>query len=150
MELDTERKDAWRAFLTAHARLLERIDGKLAAADVLPLDWYDVLLALEEAEGNRLRMGELAQNTLLSRSGLTRLVDRIEAAGYLRRENCPSDRRGFYAVLTDEGREARRRTWPVYSEAIVELFARHLSDAETRTLAGIFARMLAEEPAPAE
>ena len=144
MELDNERKDVWRAFLTAHARLLERIDGRLAAADVLPLDWYDVLLALEEAEGNRLRMGELAQNTLLSRSGLTRLVDRIEAAGYLRRENCPSDRRGFFAVLTEAGLEARRRTWPVYSEAIRDLFARHLSDAEARTLHGIFARMLAE------
>ena len=143
MELDTARKDAWRAFLTAHTRLVERIDGRLAEAGVLPLDWYDVLLSLEEAEGNRLRMGDLAQSVLLSRSGLTRLVDRIEAAGYLRREASPSDRRVAFAVLTEAGLEARWRTWPLYSESIADLFGRHLSDEEVRMFQEVLSRILA-------
>ena len=79
----------------------------------------------------------------MSRSGLTRLVDRLEAAGCLRREPCASDKRGFDVFLTETGTETLRRMWPVYREGISERFARHLSDEEVALLTGIFTRITA-------
>jgi DNA-binding MarR family transcriptional regulator len=111
---------------------------------LLSLEHYDVLLCLKRAPGGetRLRLSELAKAVTLSRSGLTRLVDRLEKAGLLRREACPSDRRGAFAVLTPKGSDALRRTWPAYARAIQEHFARHLSDEEAAVLARAFGRIL--------
>ena len=131
---EEEQLILWRTFLAAHAAAVGRIDAELRQADLLPLEWYDVLLALEEAPQQRLRMSELAQFVLLSRSGLTRLVDRLEKEGLLRREACVTDRRGAYAVLTEAGLAARERTWPTYSEGIVRHFARHVSTEEAEGL----------------
>ena len=133
-EPDETRLAAWRAFLNAHAAVIDAIERDLAAAGLIPLTWYDVLVALSEAPDHRLRLHELARAVGLSRSGLTRLVDRLEAAGLLRREPCPTDRRGAYAVLTPEGEATLRRTWPFYARGIVEHFARHLDDAEARAV----------------
>src|SRR5579859_3239466 len=83
---------AWRSFLTAHAALINQIERELLEAGVVPLSWYDVLFALYDAPGQRLRMSELASAIVLSRSGLTRLVDRLEAEGLLARERSVSDR----------------------------------------------------------
>lgn len=132
--LDVEREEAWRAFLVAHAVAIERIERQLVEAELPPLGWYDVLLELSVAADHRLRMHELARAVVLSRSGLTRLVDRLERAGLLRREPTPDDRRGSFAVLTEEGAEMRRRMWPVYARGIAEHFGRHLTDDETRVL----------------
>ncbi len=143
-ELDDLRLSAWRAFITAHARLIDRIDRELLAADRLPLNWYDVLVELVEAPENRLRMHELAQRVVLSRSGLTRLVDKLEETGLLRREIDSSDRRGAFAVLTPKGREALRRSWPVYANGILTHFGHHLSNEEAKILADVFTRLLAE------
>ena len=133
---------AWRAFLRAHAAAVGRIERDLAASEPeLPLTWYDVLVALVGAPERRLRLRELAHEVLLSRSGLTRLVDRLEAAGLLRREPDPSDRRGAFAVLTDEGYEALRRTWPIYARGIQEHFARYLEGDEAAVLARAFERI---------
>jgi DNA-binding MarR family transcriptional regulator len=127
---------AWRAFLRAHAAAVGQIERDLSAAEpVLPLTWYDVLVALVGAPDRRLRLRELANEVMLSRSGLTRLVDRLEAAGLLRREPDPADRRGAFAVLTEGGYEALRRTWPSYARGIQEHFARHLSHDEATLLA---------------
>ena len=142
-DLDEPRLAAWRAFLNAHAVVVDLIERDLAAADLIPLTWYDVLVALWEAPGHRLRLHELARAVVLSRSGLTRLVDRLEAAGLLRREPCADDRRGAFAVLTPEGRAAQLRSWPVYSRAIAEHFARHLADEEARTLTEALERVFA-------
>ena len=142
-ELEQSRLQAWRSFLTAHAALINRIEHELEEAELVPLAWYDVLLALYEAPNQRLRMNELADAIVLSRSGLTRLVDRLEAEGLLSRERCGTDRRGAYAVLTDKGLAALRRTWPVYEKGIVEHFARYISDEEARTITGVFQRVLA-------
>lgn len=141
--LDGAREAAWRAFLTAHAAVIERIERDLAREKVLSLGHYDVLLALSEAPDRRLRMSELARAVVLSRSGLTRLVDRLERAGLLRRERCDDDRRGCYAALTDEGRAALRRSWPVYAGGIEEHFGRHLGDDEVATLTEALGRVLA-------
>ncbi len=140
--LDKKNLTLWRTFLTAYAAAVGHIDAELSQADLLPLEWYDVLLALEEAEGQKLRMSELAQSVLLSRSGLTRLVDRIEKAGLLRREACATDRRGAYAVLTEAGQAARERTWPAYSEGIAVHFARHFSAEEVTVLTDVLSRVV--------
>lgn len=140
---DPLRLEAYRGFITAHAEVITRIERDLAAASVIPVVWYDVLIELYESPGRRMRMHELARAVVLSRSTLTRTVDRLEAAGLLRREPDPEDRRGAYAVLTDEGLEAMRQAWPAYGLSIVESFAMHLSDEEARTLADVFERIVA-------
>ncbi|MFZ4814847.1 MAG: MarR family winged helix-turn-helix transcriptional regulator [Phototrophicaceae bacterium] len=132
---------AWRLFLTAHRLLIADIDRRLAAAEQIPLNWYDVLIELYEAPDQKLRMADLAQRVLLTRSGLTRLVDQLEAKGYLRRELDPDDRRGFYAILTDAGVAAMRAAWPIYAAGIQQLFGSHLSAEEAAVLVRLFERM---------
>jgi len=140
--LDETQLAAWRTLITAHALLVERIDQELIAAGCVPLHWYDVLIELAEAPERRLRMHELAERVVLSRSTLTRLVGRLEEEGLLVRERHDSDRRGVYAALTASGLDALRRAWPVYARGIATHFARHLGEAEARTLTEALARVL--------
>lgn len=121
-KVDEQQLAAWRAFLRAHSTMLRRIGHDLEEADLPPLSWYDVLAALRDAEGRRLRQVELAERVLLSNSGLSRLIDRIEAAGLVRRVTCPEDRRSFHVELTDAGSEMVSRMWPVYMRGIAEDF----------------------------
>lgn len=139
--LDRDRISAWRGLITANALVLEKIERALAEAGMPPLGWYDVLLELSGASGGRLRMHELARAVVLSRSGLTRLVDRLEKAGLLVREPDPADRRGSYAAITTEGKSMLRRMWPVYAAGIAEHFGRHLSDEEARIVADALNRV---------
>jgi DNA-binding MarR family transcriptional regulator len=139
--LSAARVAAWRGLLTVQANVVSKIEAKLAAAELPPLAWYDVLFALHEQPGKRLRMSELADAVLLSRSGLTRLVDRLEPEGYLRREACATDKRGLDVSLTGAGTEILRKMWPVYREGIAESFARHLSDEEIAVLTESFAKV---------
>ena len=142
-QLDNLQSSVWRLFLTAHARLLERIELRLAQADLPPLDWYDVLFTLKEAPDYRLRLSDLAEKVLLSRSNLTRLVDRLEKAGLLRRDACPSDRRGTFAVLTEAGLAMQQQIWVVYADAIADYFASHLqNEDEIKTLQRVLSRLL--------
>ncbi len=141
--LDKKREATWRALITAHATVVEKIERALLEAGLPPLGWYDVLLELSAAPGCRLRMHELARAVVLSRSGLTRLVDRLEKAGLLRREPDPSDRRGAFAVLTEEGRDMQRQMWPVYAAGIAEHFGGHVSDQEAHMLTEALSRVLA-------
>lgn len=139
---ETPAGSVWPLFLTAHAVLVERIEARLAAASLPPLAWYDVLWALERAPERRLRMSELADHVVLSRSNLTRLVDRLEEAGYVARERSEEDRRGAYAVITSPGRELRRKMWPTYEASIREVFDSQLAEAEARPMATALQRML--------
>jgi DNA-binding MarR family transcriptional regulator len=133
---------AWRAFINAHASVIDRIEDELAREGQMPLTWYDVLVALAEAEGGRLRMNDLARKVVvLSRSGVTRLADRLEAEGLLRRERTATDRRGAYAVITPKGQEALDRARPVYARGIAGHFASRLSDEEVRTLTAALERI---------
>src|SRR5690348_398981 len=95
-----EELAAWQAFLRAHSTMLRRIAADLAQADLPPLSWYDVLAALRDAPDSMLRQVELAEQVLISNSGLSRLIDRIEKAGLVERRTCDTDRRSFYIVLT--------------------------------------------------
>lgn len=141
-KLNPQHLKAWRLFLTTHATLIADIDKRLGDAEQIPLNWYDVLIELYEAPAQRLRMSDIADRVLLTRSGLTRLVDRLEEAGYLTREPDPDDRRGSYASITEEGIEAMRGAWKIYAQGIHDLFAVHLHDDEAQMLIAILSRML--------
>jgi DNA-binding MarR family transcriptional regulator len=141
--VDGERLDAWREFLRAHALLTELLEVELQAERGLPLAWYDVLFQLSLAPGGARRMQELAGAVLLSKSGLTRLISRMEQAGLVERRPCPTDLRGTIAALTPAGNAALRRARPVHLRGIREHFARHLSDDEARTLRSAFGKVLA-------
>ena len=110
----------------------------------LPLSWYEVLLWLNQAPDGRMRMGELAGSLLLTPSGVTRLVDRMEADGLVQRQQCPSDRRGWNAVITPAGRARLRSAAPVHMRGIERHFGRHLSDQEADLIADVLGRVLGD------
>jgi DNA-binding MarR family transcriptional regulator len=133
---------AWRGFLRVHAALAKQLDAELTAAHDLPLSSYEVLITLQAAPGRRCRMAELADRVLLSRSGTTRLVDRLEREGLLERDNCTSDGRGTYAVLTETGEALLARARPKHLADVRERFLRHFEPEELATLALLWERVL--------
>lgn len=133
---------SWPLLLTAHAVLTGMVEKQLAEANLPALGWYDVLWALDRAPGQRLRMHELAHHIVLSRSNMTRLVDRLESAGLIRRESDPDDRRGAFAVLTEQGGAMRRKMWPQYEKAISTLYDAHLTADEQRVLGSALRKVL--------
>ena len=133
---------AWRTFLEAYSRTLDVLSRELRDEEGLPLTWYDVLVQLSEATDNRLRMQELADAVLLSKSGLTRLIDRMEGEGLVTRYACPVDRRGTFAELTDAGRRRLRETAPTHLRGVQEHFARFLDDEEAAQLQRLLARVV--------
>jgi len=135
------RVGVWRTFLRAHAATVRELERELLARTGLPLAWYDVLLQLAEAPERRLRMAELADRVLLSRSGLTRLIDRLQAEGLVRREPSPDDARGTYTVLTQAGFERLRAAAPVHLAGIRDHWLVHFSDDELRLLGGWLGRL---------
>jgi DNA-binding MarR family transcriptional regulator len=138
--------DAWRAVLNAHASVVAHAEEALAAAELPPLAWYDVLWAIRRAPKRRIRMAELASSLTISRGGLTKLADRLEDAGLIRREPADTDGRGLYAVLTAEGNTLLRRMWPVYSRALRETFVSAMSTEEAAGIATALGRVN-EQPA---
>jgi DNA-binding MarR family transcriptional regulator len=139
------RIGVWRSFLRAHATIMRDLERELLAQTSLPLAWYDVLLQLAEAPGRRLRMAELADRVLLSRSGLTRLIDRLQAEQLVVREPSADDARGTYTVLTAAGFERLRAAAPVHLAGIRDHWLAHFSDDELRVLGGWLGRLA---PAP--
>src|ERR671921_575757 len=115
--VDDETLAAWRAFLNAHA---------LVDAGLPDLSWYDLLWALYRQPDRRLRVNELAREVVLSPTAMSRFVDRVEAAGHLRREPDPADRRALQVAITDEGVTLLRRMWPVYQAGIERHFTAFL------------------------
>jgi DNA-binding MarR family transcriptional regulator len=141
-EPDPQRLAAWRSFLEAHARVTDILEEELEAERDLPLTWYDVLVQLEESADHRLRMTDLAGAVLLSKSGLTRLIDRMCGASLVERAPDPLDRRGTYVSLTTLGFDRLQDAAPVHMRGIEEHFARYLSDAETAAIHEGFRRIL--------
>jgi DNA-binding MarR family transcriptional regulator len=134
--------EAFRAWMAVHALIIHESERRLAEANAIPLTWYEVLLRLAQAPGGELRMQDLASQLLLSRSSATRLADRIEAAGLIRREICASDRRGMVASLTPAGREAFAATQPILRAVMDEKFSSHVSDADAKKLTRVLASVL--------
>lgn len=132
--LDPATLSAWQAFLRAHARLTRLMERELVDGQGLPLGEYDVLVQLQAAPEGRLRMSQLAVQVLLSRSGLTRLVERMEAAGMVQREVCPSDARGAFAVITDGGRQRLARASVTHLRSVQRHFAEPLDSVQVGRL----------------
>jgi DNA-binding MarR family transcriptional regulator len=116
--LTPSEQAVWRRLLAVHARLMLRLDEDLRAATGVSLGDYDVLVALDEAPGRSLRMGDLAQRVMLSPSGLTRRIDRLAARGLASRRDCPSDGRGSLASLTAEGRQLLAAAAPAHVRSV--------------------------------
>lgn len=148
VSLDERELRAWRGLLRAHAALTKALDAQLEAEHGLPLSSYEVLLHLTHSPEGRMRMCNLAESVVLSRSGLTRLVDRLEREGYLRREPCADDARGSYAVVTDAGREKLASSRATHLGGVRELFLDHFSEDELETLAAAWDRLLPHLGAP--
>ena len=138
---------AWAGFLRAHAGLVRELDRQLEGAHGLPLTQYEVLLYLGGAPEHRLRMSELARSVLLSQSGVTRLVDRLQQRGLVVREPCPEDRRVLYARLTPDGVRALAEARPTHLTGVRDLFLRHFDDHELRALADAWDRLVDQPPA---
>jgi len=132
---------AWRGLLRAHGCLAKRLDAELEQAHRLPMSSYEVLNHLQGASGERMRMCELAEQAQLSRSGLTRLVDRLERDGLLIRCSCNHDARGAYACLTDRGRERLQEARVTHLAVVREQFLSHFSEGELETLASMWERI---------
>ena len=141
---------AWQKYYVSFWRVYAAIETDLAAANLPSLSWYDALYELYLAPQRRLRMSELARSALLSRSGLTRLVDKLEKAKLIERQACPTDGRAQHAQLTDKGVETLRKIWPVYRAGIAKYFAARLDKAEAGQIAAAFERIVeASERIPA-
>jgi len=138
---------AWRALLAAHAAVITRAEQALAEAGLPPLTWYDVLWNVHESPQRRARLGELAAKLTISRGGMTKLVDRLEEAGLLRREPSPQDRRGSYAVLTPAGEWMLKRMWPPYAAVLADTIG-PLKASEAETLRRLL-RQIEARAAPA-
>jgi DNA-binding MarR family transcriptional regulator len=141
------RKDlstsAWGALLQVHAAVVPVLDHKLMTEAGMPLRFYDVLLELAAAPGRRLRMTELADRVVLSRTRVSRLVEEMVSAGLLAREQNPDDGRSAYAALTDLGLQRYRKAAPTYLAGIEQHFAQRLSDRELKAIASALHRVLA-------
>ena len=147
------RLAAWRAFLEAHARVSRRLDDELREEHQLSLPEYDALLQLATAAGGRLRMNVLADRVLLSRSGVTRLIDRLVADGLVERTACTTDGRGAEAVITDDGRSRVTDAAPTHLRGIRRYFLETVRPEDLRAIErslGAVARGACDEPLRAE
>jgi DNA-binding MarR family transcriptional regulator len=150
--LDERELRAWRGMLRTHATLTKALDAELEAEHGLPLTSYEVLLHLHDAEGQRMRMSDLAATVILSRSGLTRLVDRREREGLIERQSCPSDARGSFASLTAAGRRKLQAARATHLAGVRSLFLDHFTPEEQEVLGAAWERVLpgvAHAPGPA-
>ena len=142
MPPDDDTLHAWRLLLETHRRLATLLDAELRRSHGLTLDWYDVMFQLNDA-GGRLRMHELSEATLFSRSDCTRLVTRMERAGLVARAKVQEDGRGVYAVLTTEGKQALRSAAVTHLDGIQRLFGAHLEQGEVAAMRRGLGRIVA-------
>ena len=139
------RFDAWYATLQASLRSLEHVADDFERETGIPLAWYEVLIRAHKAEGERIRMSELASTILLSRGGATRLVDRMEEAGLITRETPPEDRRATYAVLTASGREQVEKSMQPHFDIVQRHFGSLLTEGEAHAMVRASVKILENE-----
>ena len=132
---------AWRGLLRTHAMLVKRLDAELEAEHGLALTSYEVLLHLNHSDGGKMRMCDVAESVLLSRSGLTRLVDRLERDGLVERVSCADDARGAFAHLTDAGRAKLEAARGTHLDGVRRHFLSHFSDEELELLGRAWERV---------
>ncbi|MBM3935020.1 MAG: MarR family transcriptional regulator [SAR202 cluster bacterium] len=134
--------EAWKTLLQTHSRVVRTLEEEMDRDQGLPLTWYEILGHLRAAPESRLRMQTLAESILLSRSGLTRLFDRMEEAGLVLRAPCAEDRRGTWATLTEKGKEVYSKASPGHISGIQQHFSRHISDDDASAIIEAFSKIL--------
>jgi DNA-binding MarR family transcriptional regulator len=144
--LDGVALEAWRSFLQSHAAIVRELDADLASGHGLTTRDYEVLLYLAQADERRLPMSALAERTMLTRSGITRLVDGLVAAGLIKRVACPNDARISYAQLTGSGQEKLLGAGCSHVASINRLFVERFSCEELATLAELLGRLPGAHP----
>ena len=140
-QLSSSELAAWRGLLRVHSALVHELDRELEETHGLPLTHYEVLLYLESAAGQQLRMAELASSVLLSQSGVTRLVDRLERDGLVAREPCPDDGRGLLATLTPAGLRRLEEARPTHLAGVRRRFLAFFDERELRSLGDAWERV---------
>ena len=144
-QLSEAELEAWHGLLRVHSSLVKVLDAELEHAHGIALSSYEVLARLGKAQDGRLRMCDLAESVLLSRSGLTRMIDRLERDGLVARGSCEDDARGAFAVITPAGRAELETSRSTYLDAVRRHFVGSFSAAELATLSGFWDRLLARE-----
>jgi DNA-binding MarR family transcriptional regulator len=145
-KLSPEERAAWSGFIRAHATIVKELDTELRAAHGLPLSSYDVLVQLSLASDGRMQMFELAEAVHLSRSGLTRLVDRLEHQGVIERHRGECDPRQVFACITRRGLERLAETTPTHLAGVRRRFLERLSRAQVQQLAIMWGQLLDNKP----
>lgn len=133
---------AWARLIRAQQLLVERVEADLAAAELPPLSWYDVLLEINREDSGQLRQFEIGDKILLSKHNLSRLLDRLEKENLVERQRCETDGRGANVVITKHGKALLKKMWIVYERGIEQYFSRHLSGKEIEQLAILTARLI--------
>ncbi len=139
--LDGDALEAWRSYLQSHASIVRVLDAELASEHRITSRDYEVLLYLAQAVDRQLAMSALAERTMLTRSGITRLVDGLVAAGFVARVACPNDARVSYAQLTQAGHDKLRSAGCSHVRSIQRMFLEHFSPEEVAVLAGLLGRL---------
>ena len=133
---------AWARLLRAHQTALSSVENALKNDGLPPLIWYDVLLELERAGDKGLRPFELERELLLPQYGVSRLIERIEKAGHLKRETCEDDGRGQRLIISATGKEFRQRMWPVYGRAIEDAVGKKLTSTQAKNISELLAKLI--------
>jgi DNA-binding MarR family transcriptional regulator len=144
--LDGAALEAWRSYLQSHASILRALDAELAAEHGLTTRDYEVLMYLAQSADRRLAMSALAERTMLTRSGITRLIDGLVACGLIERVACPNDARVSYAQLTDTGYQKLRVAGCSHVASVRRLFLEHFSAEEIEQLASLLSRLPGAQP----
>jgi len=139
--LSEDEIGAWKGMLRAHRDLVVGLDSQLEREHSLPLSSYEVLMVLADSPHGRARMSEIAEELILSRSGLTRLVDRLVRDGWVERTPCEDDARGLYAAITPSGLAKLRHARPAHLDGVREDFISRLSDADLEALARVWTKL---------
>lgn len=132
---------AWANFFLGHSLAVKAIEKELKGKAPLTLDEYDVLLAVKRSPGARTRFSSLAAATVYTKSGITRITKRLENEGLLKKESCPTDKRGAFATVSDRGEQAMKETWKYYSKAIEHVFGSCFSEREAMMLAAVLEKL---------
>ena len=134
---------AWIGLVQAQQCLIDKVEQELKEKDLPPLSWYDVLWELERSDDGRLRLNDLGKRVLLDKYNVTRLAQRLEDEGLVKRDQCPNDGRGITATITEKGKKLRKKMWPVYEEVVRENFLCKFNKKELAELKNFVERLQA-------